>query len=207
MPPTPARTFTGASLRLQPEQPFAVSGADDRDRALQSEIASALQQLKSGARRAGREAEMRVELLEALRLSLAERDNARAARVVESVRANGLRVAAEAEPGDPTVNVDLGSLTRMVEAITELSPGVPSASLAHPAPALSEERPLPDRSICHELAHASREARGRVHAVLESEPDPDRQWQRLVTLIDEDAGHPRRDLEVDLSDNSFLYSR
>jgi hypothetical protein len=207
MPPNSARAFPGATLRLQPEHSFAVSGADDRDRALQCEIASALQQLKSGARRAGREAEMRVELLEALRQSLAERDNARAARVVESVRANGLRVAAEAEPGDPTVNVDLGSLTRMVEAITELSPGAQHLSLPRPASAASQQAPLPDRSICHELARASREARGRVCAVLESEPDPDRQWQRLVTLIDEDAGLPPRDLEVDLSDNSFLYSR
>jgi hypothetical protein len=207
MPPTPARAFTGATLRLQPEHPFAVSSADERDRALQCEIASALQQLKSGARRAGREAEMRVELLEALRRSLAERDNARAAGVVESVRANGLRVAAETEPGDPTVNVDLGSLTRMVEAITDLSPRVPPASPPRHEPATLQQAPPPDHSVCQELARASREARGRVCAVLESEPDPDRQWQRLVTLIDEDGRHPRRDLEVDLSDNSFLYSR
>lgn len=190
-----------------PEPHFAGSSADYWEGTLQSQIGIALRQLKAGSRPAGREAEMKMELLEALRRRLEETDKTDAARLVESVRANGLRVAADTHPGDPTVSVDMGSLTRMVEAIAGLSPKAPPVSATGSIPSTSDRPPpLPDHSVCHELAQASREAQGRVCAVLDSEPDPDRQWHRVVALIDE-GGHPPRDLEVDLSDNSFLYSR
>jgi|GEM_PF-4803428 len=200
--PTPVNR---AIADLQAGPLLALSGAVDRERILQSEIAGALRRLKVEVRR---EADVRVELLEALRRNLAERDNSRAARMVETVRTNGLRVAAEAEPGDPTVNVHLASLARMVEAIAELSPAPPPPALPAPVAIIAaQDATLPAHVVEHELARASREAQGRVHAVLESEPDPDRQWQRVINMIDEDQDGPRRDFEVDLSDNSFLYSR
>lgn len=182
---------------------------------LQSEIVTALQQLKTSVRPDVPEADVRVDLLDTLRHRLAEKDNVEAAQLVESVRLNGLRVAADTEPGDPTVSVDLGSLTRMVEAIAALKAAV-ATSRAHPAaapvPAADRLQPMSRAPshlgpTSHELAKVSREAEGRVRALLESEADPNRQWQRVVALIGEDAGHPPRDLEIDLSDNSFLYSR
>jgi hypothetical protein len=194
-----------------PHMDFAVAPT------LQSEIVTALQQLKTSVRPDVPEADVRVELLDTLRHRLAEKDNVEAAQLVESVRLNGLRVAADTEPGDPTVSVDLGSLTRMVEAIAALKAAV-ATSRAHPAaapvPAADRLQPMSSVSMpsrggptSHELAKVSREAEGRVRALLESEADPNRQWQRVVALIGEDAGHPPRDLEIDLSDNSFLYSR
>jgi hypothetical protein len=181
---------------------------------LQSEIVTALQQLKTSVRPDIPEDDVRVELLDTLRHRLAEKDSLEAARLVESVRLNGLRVAADTEPGDPTVSVDLGSLTRMVEAIAALKAATapsrarPAAAPAFPAdgPPAATLVPAP-QSTSHELARVSRETEGRVRALLENEPDPGRQWQRVVALIGEDAGHPPRDLEIDLSDNSFLYSR
>jgi hypothetical protein len=182
---------------------------------LQSEIVTALQQLKTSVRPDIPEDDVRVELLDTLRHRLAEKDSLEAARLVESVRLNGLRVAADTEPGDPTVSVDLGSLTRMVEAIAALKAATapsrarPAAAPAFPAdgPPAATLVPAPPQSTSHELARVSRETEGRVRALLENEPDPGRQWQRVVALIGEDAGHPPRDLEIDLSDNSFLYSR
>jgi hypothetical protein len=192
---------------LQLDRPSAVSGADRRESALESEISNALQRFKSAAPRPRQGIEMRMELLDALRRRLAESDKTHAARLVENVRTNGLRVAAETETGNPTVSVDIGSLTRMVEALADLKPEASSAcdtGIIHPP---QDRHCLPDQSVCHELARASREAQGRVHALLESEADPDRQWQRVVAMIHEDAGQPPRDIDIDLSDNSFLYSR
>jgi hypothetical protein len=179
---------------------------------LQSEIVTALQQLKTSVRPDIPEDDVRVELLDTLRHRLAEKDSLEAARLVESVRLNGLRVAADTEPGDPTVSVDLGSLTRMVEAIAALKAATAPSRAAAPAfpadgPPAVTLVPAPPQSSSHELARVSRETEGRVRALLENEPDPGRQWQRVVALISEDAGHPPRDLEIDLSDNSFLYSR
>jgi hypothetical protein len=145
---------------------------------------------------------MRTELLEALRCHLAEAQKPRSPQLVEGSRTGSLRVA---EAQASTANV--GSLARVVEAIA----GIPAAR-SSPAETPSVARPAEGRASAaqtagEELARASRAAQGRVGAILESERDPNRQWQRIVAMIDEDAKRAPRDIEIDLSDNSFLYSR
>jgi len=150
---------------------------------------------------------MKIDLLEALSRKLAEAQKLGAAHVVQSLHATGLLVSAETGTGTGAVSVEVDDLARIIEGLVELSPGLASAEAAPRSLPTRPRRPLLDQHARQELADASRQAQGRVRAVLEGEPDPDRQWQRVVAMLHEGDRRPSRDIECDLTDDSFLYSR
>lgn len=158
-------------------------GSIGSNSALQNEITTIIHRLKSGA-------QMRTE-------------QPPPPQLVESLRTGSLRVAAEAQAGASNA----GSLARVVEAIAGVSAAKSSPAETSAVARPAERRAPAAQTAGEELARASRAAQGRVGAILESERDPNRQWQRIVAMIDEDAKRAPRDIEVDLSDNSFLYSR
>jgi hypothetical protein len=166
------------------------------------EIAAALRLLKP-VRPPERQWEDRVksDLLKVLHGYLVRGQNADAMRLVEDLQARGLRIDA-AQHGNSD-NVDVATHGDPVLAIGDLS----LASLdRRPSPPDNDD-PLFGKIVHRELTRVSQHAHDVVREILESENDPARQWERVVGLMQVNNAEPAQDIDVDLSDNSFLYSR